>query len=72
MGAFIESLQKVYPRGRKSKQYIDKILDGFNAHLTEEGIGQISEIFDGDTPHQPRGCFAQAWSVAEILRVLKK
>jgi len=72
MGSFIESLQKVYPRGRKSKQYINEILDGFKAHLTEEGIGQISEIFDGDAPHQPRGCFAQAWSVAEILRVLKK
>lgn len=72
MGAFIESLRRVYPRGRKSKQYIEAILDGFKAHLMEEGIGQISEIFDGDAPHEPRGCFAQAWSVAEILRVLRK
>ena len=71
MGAFITSVQRTYPKGRKSKQYVEKILDGFNEHLETEGIGQISEIFDGDKPHQPRGCFAQAWSVAEILRVIK-
>ncbi|MEZ5347407.1 MAG: amylo-alpha-1,6-glucosidase [Pyrinomonadaceae bacterium] len=71
MGAFIESVRRTYPKGRKSRQYISKILDGFMAHLYEEGVGQISEIFDGDPPHLPRGCFAQAWSVAEILRVLK-
>lgn len=71
MGAFITSLERTYPKGRKYKQYVDKILEGFETHLTEEGVGQISEIFDGDEPHQPRGCFAQAWSVAEILRVIK-
>ena len=37
-------------------------------HLAKAGIGQISEIFDGENPHAPRGCIAQAWSVAEILR----
>ncbi len=71
MGAFLESVRRTYPKGRKSRRYIEKILEGFSAHLEEEGIGQISEIFDGDPPHTPRGCFAQAWSVAEILRVLK-
>ncbi len=71
MGAFIISLGKTYPKGRKHKQYIERILEGFNAHLTDEGIGQISEIFDGDEPHEPRGCFAQAWSVAEILRIIQ-
>ncbi len=71
MGAFVKSVQRTYPKGRKSKRYVEKILDGFEAHLSEEGVGQISEIFDGDEPHQPRGCFAQAWSVAEILRVIK-
>jgi glycogen debranching enzyme len=40
------------------------------AHLSEAGLGQISEIFDAEAPHRPRGCFAQAWSVAEILRAL--
>ena len=38
-------------------------------HLSDSGcIGSISEIFDGDTPHNPRGCYAQAWSVGEVLR----
>jgi glycogen debranching enzyme len=37
-------------------------------HLAEAGLGQISEIFDGDAPHRPLGCIAQAWSVAEIFR----
>lgn len=47
-------------------------MEGFKTYLSEAGIGQISEIFDGDPPHAPRGCFAQAWSVAEVLRVLKR
>ncbi|MCS7186236.1 MAG: amylo-alpha-1,6-glucosidase [Armatimonadota bacterium] len=38
-------------------------------HFRESCVGQVSEIFDGDEPHEPRGCFAQAWSVSEILRV---
>ena len=37
-------------------------------HLVEGCIGSISEIFDGDEPHNARGCFAQAWSVGEVLR----
>jgi glycogen debranching enzyme len=45
-------------------------LRGIEKHLNEAGLGQISEIFDGDAPHHPRGCFAQAWSVAEVLRAL--
>jgi len=37
-------------------------------HLSDRGLGSISEICDGDPPHTPRGCIAQAWSVAEALR----
>lgn len=44
------------------------MLDGLAAHLNEGCLGTISEIFDGDAPHAPRGCFAQAWSVSETLR----
>jgi len=58
----------VYP---KSEEKVSKLLAGFQAHLSEGAVGQISEIFDADAPHNPRGCFAQAWSVAEVLRVLK-
>jgi glycogen debranching enzyme len=43
----------------------------FASHLNEGCIGTVSEIFDGDAPHHPRGCVAQAWGVAEILRVAK-
>ena len=43
-------------------------LQGIEAHMREACIGQISEIFDGDAPFAARGCFAQAWSVAETLR----
>jgi len=37
-------------------------------HLSDAGLGHVSEIFDGDAPHRPVGCIAQAWSVAELLR----
>jgi glycogen debranching enzyme len=43
-------------------------LEGMRAHLSEACSGQISEIFDGDAPFTSRGCFAQAWGVAELLR----
>ncbi len=43
-------------------------LGAFGKHMRDAGVGQVSEIFDGDEPHEPRGCIAQAWSVAEILR----
>ena len=43
-------------------------LENFQRHLEEVCVGQVSEIFDGDAPHTPRGCVAQAWSVAELLR----
>ena len=43
---------------------IDALLD----HMQEAGLGNIAEIFDGNAPHRPVGCFAQAWSVSEVLR----
>ncbi len=43
-------------------------LEPMAAHLRDACLGQISEIFDGDAPHAPRGCCAQAWSVSETLR----
>ena len=49
-----------------------RLLDGFDAHLSEACVGSISEIFDAEAPYTPRGCIAQAWSVAEVLRHLQK
>jgi predicted glycogen debranching enzyme len=45
-----------------------RFLAGFVAHLDEACIGSISEVFDAEAPYMPRGCVAQAWSVAEVLR----
>jgi predicted glycogen debranching enzyme len=49
-----------------------RLLDGFRAHLSDDGIGTISEISDAEPPYAPRGCIAQAWSVAEVLRAYQK
>jgi glycogen debranching enzyme len=46
------------------------VVENFKPHLAEAGLGSISEIFDADPPHLPRGCFAQAWSVGECIRVI--
>ncbi|CAN5249795.1 amylo-alpha-1,6-glucosidase [soil metagenome] len=70
IGAFVDAYRKVYPNGNQTDKRIEQILSGFDQHLSEAGLGQISEIFDAETPHAPRGCMAQAWSVAEVLRVL--
>jgi predicted glycogen debranching enzyme len=65
MGPFITARVKV--NGRKDEAV--KLLAGFRGHLKVAGLGQISEVADGDAPHRPGGCIAQAWSVAEVLRV---
>jgi predicted glycogen debranching enzyme len=69
IGGFIDAYRRVYP---ERKDRITEIINGFRPHLSEAGLGQISEIFDAEWPHSPRGCPAQAWSVAELLRVMGK
>lgn len=69
IGPFIDALAKAFP---ERKGEVPALLAALRGHLHEAGIGQVSEIFDGDAPHRPRGCPAQAWSVAELLRVLRK
>ncbi|HEY8559629.1 MAG TPA: amylo-alpha-1,6-glucosidase [Pyrinomonadaceae bacterium] len=68
-GAFVDAYRRVSPPGAETETRVAEILEGFRNHLTEAGLGQISEIFDAQAPHEPRGCPAQAWSVAEVLRV---
>jgi predicted glycogen debranching enzyme len=58
--------------GLSGKEKAQKIIRDFTYHLNEGCIGSVSEIFDADAPHYPRGCIAQAWSVGEILRVIKE
>jgi predicted glycogen debranching enzyme len=69
LGPYVDSIMKVY--GNQGKSMAQKVIDNFSYHLNEACIGSVSEIFDADPPHHPRGCVAQAWSVGEILRVIK-
>ena len=70
LGPFISAYVRVNEGTAQSRARAHDLLRGIEQHLTEAGLGQISEIFDADPPHHPRGCFAQAWSVAELLRAL--
>jgi predicted glycogen debranching enzyme len=72
MGPFLTSYQKVNGKSPKTQSHIRAHLALLLTHLWEAGLGTISEIFDGDMPHEPRGCIAQSWSVAEVLRVLRE
>ncbi len=65
IGPFIDAWLKVYPEDRVAAR---RFLEGFVPHLDQACIGSISEIFDAVDPFTPRGCIAQAWSVAEVLR----
>jgi predicted glycogen debranching enzyme len=65
LGPFICAHLRAYRDPVQAKKFMKPIIE----QLTTHGIGSISEIFDGNTPFSPRGCIAQAWSVAEILRV---
>jgi predicted glycogen debranching enzyme len=65
IGPFIDAWIRVHPDQRESAR---RFLSGFAAHLGDGCVGSISEVFDAEQPFIPRGCVAQAWSVAEVLR----
>lgn len=64
MGAFVMAHLRVYKDATQAQELLEPMAD----HLWDQGVGSLSEIFDGDAPMQPRGCPAQAWTVAEVLR----
>ena len=69
LGGFFSAYMKVNHHSSSAAENAVHMLEPVRKHLTDSGcIGSISEIFDGDTPHNPRGCYAQAWSVGEVLR----
>jgi predicted glycogen debranching enzyme len=68
IGPFIDAWLKVHPSEKAAAM---KFLDGFSGELDQACVGSISEVFDADAPYLPRGCIAQAWSVAEVLRCWK-
>lgn len=65
MGPFIDAWLKVHPGTEVEARHF---LNGLSAHLGQACIGSVSEIFDAEPPYTPRGCIAQAWGVAELLR----
>ena len=67
IGPYLDAWLKAHPAERRGAR---ALLDGFDKHLSEACVGSISEIFDAEEPYAPRGCVAQAWSVAEVLRCL--
>jgi glycogen debranching enzyme len=68
MGPFITAYLKVNDRSEAARAQCQQWMEAFGEHLECAGLGQISEIADGEYPHTPRGCIAQGWSVAELLR----
>ena len=68
MGPFITAYIKVNGGSDAARRQAEAWLAPLKDHLADAGLGHISEIFDGDAPHRPVGCIAQAWSIAEILR----
>lgn len=69
LGGFLTAFLKVHRHSPESIAEALTLLAPVKEHLIDSGcIGAISEIFDGDAPHNPRGCYAQAWSVGEVLR----
>jgi predicted glycogen debranching enzyme len=65
IGPYLDAWMKLNPEDKEGAR---AALEGFAPHLGEAGMGSISEIFDAEAPYTPRGCIAQAWSVAELLR----
>lgn len=69
IGGFVDAYRNVHAGEKGLDKKISAMLAGFRTHLLSSALGQVSEIFDADAPHIPRGCPAQAWSTAELLRV---
>jgi glycogen debranching enzyme len=64
LGPFALAHLRVYNDPAQAAGFFEPIAN----HLKVHGLGSISEVFDGNAPYTPRGCIAQAWSVAEVLR----
>lgn len=64
MGPFVRAHLRVYGDAAAARSFLEPMF----RHLAGHGVGSLSEIFDGDAPFTPRGCIAQAWTVAEVLR----
>ena len=72
LGAYYLACLKVNGYSQEAKRKIKEQLEGLESMLREGCIGQLPEIYDGGNPTFSRGCFAQAWSVGELLRVYEE
>ena len=70
IGPFLTAYLKVHNDSEEALVQAAKWISELRRYMEEDGLGQVPEVFDGDTPHRAGGCIAQAWSVAEILRVI--
>ncbi|MEN2281921.1 amylo-alpha-1,6-glucosidase [Algoriphagus sp. SE2] len=68
LGHFVEGYIKLH--GKSASNFISKIIKGFDGVMTQYGVGTVAELYDGDPPHRPKGAISQAWSVAELLRMM--
>ena len=69
IGSYVDAWERVHPDRAATAS---TLLAAFSDHLSEAGLGTVSEIVDADPPYTPRGCIAQAWSVAELVRTLSR
>lgn len=69
LGALLSAYCKVYDYDKEAVEFVDSLLRDMETHIEDQCLGTIAEIFDGDSPYIGRGCYSQAWSVGEILRV---
>lgn len=67
LGHFCEAYLKIH--GQSEVSFVENIYTSFKEDMTKHGLGTVSEIYDGDPPHTPRGAISQAWSVSELLRI---
>jgi predicted glycogen debranching enzyme len=68
IGPYISAYVRVHKRSKEARRQAELLLQAFDSHLKTAALGQISEIADADSPYEPRGCVAQAWSIGELLR----
>jgi predicted glycogen debranching enzyme len=72
IGPFVDAYLNAFGESEQNRRHLRTLFGSLRQHLSEAMLGSVSEIFDADPPHAPKGCAAQAWSVAEVLRSLQK
>jgi len=69
LGPFLRAYLRVNQNSPAARKQVREWTSAHRQYVETEGVGQVPEVFDGDAPHRAGGCIAQAWSVAELLRV---